>query len=110
MVPRERVESAISANSARNRRRPSVSRQMSARSDRSSLSQGNKTRNIRSSGMKSRSISSLNAERQRKLDQQIMNENVRQLKRLQNTKASFDVTILDKMERQRQKLLHNIKH
>ena len=68
MVPRERVErigSAISSLSARNRRR-SKERQMSARSDRSSLSVEQRQRTIHSSGSKrpqSRSIQSLNAER-----------------------------------------------
>lgn len=38
-----------------------------------------------------------------------MNENIRQLARLQNAKASFDVTKWDKAEKQRQKLLGNLK-
>ena len=57
----------------------------------------------------SRSISSLKSERKRMIDRELVKENIRQLARLQNAKASFDVIKMNRAEKSRQKLLGNMK-
>jgi len=57
----------------------------------------------------SRSISSLKSERKRMKDKELMMENFKQLERLQNAKASFNVVNWDKAEKKRQKLIGNMK-
>lgn len=99
---RERINSALSSGSLKHKRTLSQGRMGSARSSRSvTISyDGDKPKRKRS-----RSISSIKSERKRIKERELMDENVRQLKRLQNAKASFDVTKWDRAERERQRLL-----
>ena len=59
--------------------------------------------------MRSRSNTSLRSERKRRQEAELRDANRRQLKRLQDTKCSFDVLKWSKQEKDRKKILENLK-
>jgi len=115
IAPRERIGSAFSSASHRQRSGRNRQRQSSAHSV------GSVTLSIKSNEKPasktqakwhqshSRSISSLRDESKRKKERELFKENIKQLARLQNAKASFDVVKWEKAEKKRQKLLGKMK-
>ena len=97
MAPREheRLNSAMSSGSGNMRSLSRPRRQSSARSSRSVTLSNNGEGYPHTKRKRSRSISSIKSEHKRLKDRELMVSNVKQLKRLQNAKASFDVTKWD---------------